>query len=375
MVLRGVFFRFFAFLFCLLLSSFVFARIPIVDGMSGNPLDFTQSQSIKSDQMLPVEQLHEPESKQNELLLEQEQDSSRFKGELESLALSSIALSDEQLPDSELFLQVQQLQAEIESLRDLIEKQERELTLFKKDMDRRFAISSGKYAEAAPTQKTTPSDRLIRNNVLNKRSEAQLPTANPVARPLAQKQNAFVTKMPKDLMQINAEMLDAGMSVSSTPDFPVSTSSRSLASSNPSDTMVPAATSSASDASDGKSLYDKALSLTKGHKFREAIKTFDAFVKKYPRSAYVPNAFYWLGLIYMRLDPPDFELARQSFVQSKALFSDTNPKLPDLLLKLASVYDALGDQVEARKYYSDLLARFPKSSAAKIAESTLPSLR
>ena len=65
----------------------------------------------------------------------------------------------------------------------------------------------------------------------------------------------------------------------------------------------------------------------------------------------------------MALSNPDLEASRQAFVQVVSLWPE-HPKVPDALYKLGVVYDQLGVQSDATRYFQRVLAEHPDSAAA-----------
>ncbi len=118
--------------------------------------------------------------------------------------------------------------------------------------------------------------------------------------------------------------------------------------------------------------YQGAFDLMKGRKFDESIAAFNDLIARYPNGQYTPNAFYWLGELY--LAQQNTEQARQSFMQVIGLYPD-HPKVPDTLYKLGVAYHRLGDTTKAMEYFSDVQSRFPQSSAAGLAASYEQELR
>lgn len=118
--------------------------------------------------------------------------------------------------------------------------------------------------------------------------------------------------------------------------------------------------------------YQNAFDLMKARKFDESIAAFNDLIVRYPNGQYTPNAFYWLGELY--LAQQNTEQARQSFMQVIGLYPD-HPKVPDTLYKLGVVYHRLGDTAKAMEYFADVQSRYPQSSAAGLAASYQQELR
>ena len=89
------------------------------------------------------------------------------------------------------------------------------------------------------------------------------------------------------------------------------------------------------DAQEGEeAAYRAAYELVREREFDDAVAAFTAFLADFPFGRYAPNAHYWLGELYLVLDPPDPELARQNF---KLLLDQypADPKVPDALYNWA----------------------------------------
>ncbi|MEE4361590.1 MAG: tol-pal system protein YbgF [Pseudomonadales bacterium] len=124
---------------------------------------------------------------------------------------------------------------------------------------------------------------------------------------------------------------------------------------------------------DERGAYERAFALTREKRFDEAAAAFRAFIDDYPSGGYVPNAWYWLGEIYLAQETPSLEDARQAFVQVVQLWPD-HPKVPDALYKLGVVYDRLGEPSQARTYLERVRDTHPGSPAARLASRYLEDL-
>ncbi len=119
--------------------------------------------------------------------------------------------------------------------------------------------------------------------------------------------------------------------------------------------------------------YEAAFALTRQRSFEAAIAAFQRLLKDYPTGTYAPNAYYWLGELYLALPEPQLELARSSFAQVVNAFPG-HPKVPDAMYKLGVVYDRLGDADRARAYLERVQRDYPTSSAAKLAATYAAAL-
>ncbi len=118
--------------------------------------------------------------------------------------------------------------------------------------------------------------------------------------------------------------------------------------------------------------YTAAFNLMKGRQFEESAMAFNQLIVDYPNGQYTPNAFYWLGELY--LTNVETEKARQSFVQVVNLYPD-HQKVPDALYKLGVVYHRLGDAQQSLRYLDRVRSEHPQSSAAGLAETYASELQ
>lgn len=246
----------------------------------------------------------------------------------QAAAAESASMSSRQL--SELFYQIQVLQQEVQELRGLVEEQAYQLNRLARDqkeqyidLDRRVAgLSTGTVGSAALSAGTSAP---------------------------------------------------AGSASSgSTSSFGGQTGTTGTAGSTNAVTAGAAAVPGAAGGVSEREAYQNAFDLMKGRKFDESIAAFNDLIVRYPNGQYTPNAFYWLGELY--LAQQNTEQARQSFMQVIGLYPD-HPKVPDTLYKLGVVYHRLGDTAKAMEYFSDVQSRYPQSSAAGLAASYEQELR
>ncbi|MCZ6711128.1 MAG: tol-pal system protein YbgF [Gammaproteobacteria bacterium] len=127
-----------------------------------------------------------------------------------------------------------------------------------------------------------------------------------------------------------------------------------------------------SDGDSERKMYTDAFNLMKNREFDQSANAFNTLIVDYPNGQFTPNAFYWLGELY--LAKTEFEKARQSFTQVANLYPD-HQKVPDALYKLGVVYHRLGDTQRSLEYLDKVNAEHPSSSAASLAQSYAAELR
>ena len=110
--------------------------------------------------------------------------------------------------------------------------------------------------------------------------------------------------------------------------------------------------------------YQYAFDLMRNRQYQESLAGFEEIIVAFPNGQYTPNAFYWIGELY--LAQGDNEKSRQSFIQVISLYPD-HQKVPDAMYKLGVVYFALGDNQSALRYLGQVQQEYPNSAAAGLA--------
>lgn len=121
--------------------------------------------------------------------------------------------------------------------------------------------------------------------------------------------------------------------------------------------------------------YQSAYGLVRERQFDAAVDAFNAFLASYPYGLFAPNAHYWLGELYLVIEPVDPESARQNF----QLLLDQYPndrKVPDALYKLGRVHALKGNLDRSREYLNQVIADYGEQQhpAAQLAKDFLDSL-
>ena len=133
--------------------------------------------------------------------------------------------------------------------------------------------------------------------------------------------------------------------------------------------------------------YRSAFELIREKRFDDAVTALNSFIVDYPNGQFTPNAFYWLGEVYLvrfqdqmassdveNNGMDDLENARQHFVQIVTLYPD-HSKVPDALYKLGTVYHQLGNVSRALDYLDRVISTYPTATAAGLARSYSNELR
>ena len=135
--------------------------------------------------------------------------------------------------------------------------------------------------------------------------------------------------------------------------------------------QAPAASAEPADPAKEKLYYDAAFDLIKAKDFDKASQAFNAFLRKYPNSQYAGNAQYWLGEV--NLAKGDLQGAGQAFAKVSQLYPK-HQKVPDSLYKLADVERRLGHTDKVKGILQQVVAQYPGTSAAQLAQRDLQRL-
>ncbi|MBC8119340.1 MAG: tol-pal system protein YbgF [Burkholderiaceae bacterium] len=118
--------------------------------------------------------------------------------------------------------------------------------------------------------------------------------------------------------------------------------------------------------------YEGALAQFRASDFKGALAAFQQFVARYPQSAYVPVAYYWIGSSHYALKEYKSAIAAQQILVDR--FQDSS-RAPDALLSIAESQLQLADKRSANRTLSRVIKDYPDSEAAKVARERLPATR
>ena len=118
--------------------------------------------------------------------------------------------------------------------------------------------------------------------------------------------------------------------------------------------------------------FEAAYGLFKAGSYANAVKAFQDFIKKFPDSARVPDANYWLGNAQFAMK--DYKGALDTYEGFIKDFADS-PRMPDVLYGIARCQQGLKRSVAARKTLKKLVAKYPTSEAAAKAKKLLAAAK
>ncbi|OSN02032.1 MULTISPECIES: cell division protein CpoB [Lonsdalea] len=120
---------------------------------------------------------------------------------------------------------------------------------------------------------------------------------------------------------------------------------------------------------DANSDYNAAVALVLEKKqYDQAIVALQSFVKKYPDSAYQPNANYWLGqLNYNKGKKDDAAYYFANVVKNYP----KSPKASEALYKVGVIMQEKGQPDKAQAVYRQVVKMYPNTESAKLAQKSL----
>jgi tol-pal system protein YbgF len=114
--------------------------------------------------------------------------------------------------------------------------------------------------------------------------------------------------------------------------------------------------------------YRSAFDLLKQRRYDEAVAAFNGLLARYPNGDLADNARYWLGEAYYVKRDHSAALAEfQRVLEDYPL----SPKAAGSMLKIGYIQDDQRDWEKARATLEGLIARFPDSTEARLAQGRL----
>jgi tol-pal system protein YbgF len=119
-------------------------------------------------------------------------------------------------------------------------------------------------------------------------------------------------------------------------------------------------------------LYHRAKQAFDQGSTAQARRGFEELIQRYPNSANADNAQFWIGETFFR------EKAYEKSILEYQKVIERYPKgnkVPSALLKQGHAFLALGDKVNSRLLFEELVRKFPHSAEAKLASDKLKEIR
>lgn len=134
---------------------------------------------------------------------------------------------------------------------------------------------------------------------------------------------------------------------------------------------TPATKTVSADPAQEKARYKAATNLLKQDQYNKAQKAFQTYLDDYPQGQFAANAHYWLGQIYYINN--ELDKSEQSFQMVLAQFSSSS-KVADSTLKLGDIYKDKQQLEKAKTFYQQVIKQYPGTSAARLANTKLQTM-
>ena len=276
----------------------------------------------------------------------------------------------------ELLERLEAVQRDLQAMRGDIEIQRHDLERMKSrqrelfvEMDR--LVSRGETAPSAAA--SAPAAEGVAGATPTAETSSLAPQTS-VSQPAAAQDGARPSRAP-----VNPRVQAALPSPPKRPVAPAQTPALSGATQSET-TAAPAAPSTSAGATAGAPAFDPleeqgaytaAFNLLKEGRYEKAAEAFESFLPKYQGGQYTDNAQYWLGeAFYVTRQFPrsmkEFQKLVTGYPQS--------PKVPGAQLKIGFIHHELGEIEQAKAVLGDLVARFPTTTAARLARDRLDRL-
>lgn len=240
-----------------------------------------------------------------------------------------------------LLEQNQQLRAELQALRGIVEEQGFELRKLQRDALNRY----------------TSNDERLTALEGGASASSSLPTQAPLSPSISNSQ--------RDVSSSVSNTNNAVTARESVDDFVGERSSlNNLQTSNRRASLQPAVLSE-------QQLYQMAYDSVINSDFERSIAEFDQYMSVYPSGRFVTNAHYWKGQAYLYLER--YSEAKESYEIILNRYEDS-AKLADAMYGLGLAYQGLGNVTQARQLLNEIKRRFPNTGVANLADTKLLQL-
>jgi tol-pal system protein YbgF len=248
----------------------------------------------------------------------------------------------------ELLNRITELQAEVQTLRGLVEQQTFKIEELEKrnrdqyvDLDARLArMESGRAGTGAPMMDP----------------DALPATSGPAVDPSQPPESGATSP--------------SGQPVFEEPEVqaPIDAAPETL----PAPATEPGVIESTADPMTERQLYESAFDSLKEGRYAEAARRFQTFLDQYPEGEYSPNAQYWLGESYYVTQ--NYQIALEAFQRLLSRFPSSN-KAPDALLKVGYCHYELRQWAQAESTLNQVVQQYPDTTVARLAQGRLRALR
>ena len=233
---------------------------------------------------------------------------------------------------SELLLQMQRLQSEMQELRGLVEQQRFDIERLQRQQRDQFLDLDARLAGTG--RSAQPED-----------AESAGPTSQP------------------GLVDASGPGLDAP-SGSTPPETPMAPPVPP----SPGATGIPALPAPETLGASERDLYSQAFAHLKERQYQEAKTAFNDLLRRYPQGEYTDNAHSWLGETYYVLREYPAALAEYDRLVQ---LSPASAKVPGALLKIGFIQYEQNDAEQAKATLERVIRDYPNSTEARLARDRL----
>lgn len=234
-------------------------------------------------------------------------------------------------------------------------------------LQQQVAVMQGEIQSLIAVQKASRGSQTALGDLLNRSQQTQQEIRE-LRGELESKTHALDVEQQK----INAKLtsLSATMATSSASTaVTASTASAALLQQTPAGAIAAEASSATASTVPGlgQTDYQRAFDLLQQGKYGTAASSLQAFIKKYPQSSLVVDAYYWLGQAQYVLGQNG---AAIKSLEAASHYTQSS-KAPDALLRMGQIYEAIGQPAKARATFRRLLKQYPSTPAAQKAQTQL----
>jgi len=236
---------------------------------------------------------------------------------------------------SDLLLQIERLQQEVQQLRGQLELQQHELGVLKRLQTEQYQDLDGRIQKRWAPPTTLAPDYEATEAAVEPKPEPQ--------------------RAPQGFV--------------ATTDQPPAQAAAPIA---PPETPPVASAAAAEPPSEEKKAYLAAFDLLKQRHYDDAVRAFEDLLARYPNGELADNARYWLGETYYV--QRDYAAALTEFQRVLANYP-VSPKVPGSMLKIGYIHYDQSNWSRARSTLQDVIKKFPESSEATLAERRLERMK
>ena len=240
-----------------------------------------------------------------------------------------------------LLEQNQQLRAELQALRGIVEEQGFELRKLQRDSLNRYTSNDDRLTAlegGASTSSNLSSQDLLSPSINNSQRD--------VSSSVSSTDNSVTARESSNDLVGEISGLN------------------NLQTSNTRGSLQPAVLSE-------QQLYQMAYDSVINSDFERSIAEFDQYMSVYPSGRFVTNAHYWKGQAYLYLER--YSEAKESYEMILNRYEDS-AKLADAMYGLGLAYQGLGNVTQARQLLNEIKRRFPNTGVANLADTKLLQL-